>query len=215
MSSIADLRRGTFKYHNWPLAFPTGRESLEEQTNADVDGEPTPLEKEGTARGVADHRYDLARGDHGRAGCRAVHPDLGADQGTGEHSARNRAGTNGTAFTYTLSITPSSGLTPASLNFQIQTSAGLTTLVTGSAIQVIGPQGCLEATYTFSTNVWAAGSAGASTHACTPPGTSTTLLTSGMQIYLATGTTNLAGQGDTLVAVGVGSFSGTVAEALP
>ncbi|MCI4327807.1 MAG: type IV pilin [Thermoplasmata archaeon] len=125
------------------------------------------------------------------------------------------AGTNGTAFTYTVQITPSSGLTPGSLNFQIQSSTGAITLVTGSAIQLIGPQGCLEATYTFSTNAWAAGSAGASTHACAPPGTTATILTSGMQLYLSTGTTNLAGQGDTLVAVGVGSFSGTVGEPLP
>jgi len=125
------------------------------------------------------------------------------------------AGVNGTAFTYTIPITPSSGLTPASLNFQVQTSGGAITALAGSAIQLIGPQGCLEATYTFSTNAWAAGSAGASTHACVPPGVTTTVLTSGMQFYLSTGTTNVAGQGDTLVAVGVGSFSGTVGAALP
>jgi flagellin-like protein len=125
------------------------------------------------------------------------------------------AGANGTAFTYTIQITPSSGLTPASLNFQIQSSTGAITLVAGSAIQLIGPQGCLEATYTFATNVWAAGSAGASTHACTPPGVTTTVLSSGMQLYLSSSVTNLQGQGDTLVAVGVGSFSGTVFVALP
>jgi len=125
------------------------------------------------------------------------------------------AGQNGTAFTYTISITPSSGLTPASLNFQIQSSTGAITAVAGSAIQLIGPQGCLEATYTFSTNSWAAGSAGASTHACTPPGVTTTVLTSGMQLYVSSSTTNLQGQGDSLVAIGVGSFSGTVSEALP
>jgi flagellin-like protein len=126
-----------------------------------------------------------------------------------------QAGTNGTAFTYTLSITPSSGLTPANLQFQIQSSTGAIQALAGSAIQLIGPQGCLEGTYTFSTNAWAVGSAGASTHACTPPGVTTTILTSGMQLYLSTGTTNLAGQGDTLTAIGVGSFSGTVFEALP
>ncbi|MCI4325257.1 MAG: type IV pilin [Thermoplasmata archaeon] len=125
------------------------------------------------------------------------------------------AGANGTAFTYTLSITPSSGLTPASLNFQIQTSTGAITALAGSAIQLIGPQGCLEDTYTFSTNSWAVGSAGASTHACVPPGTTTTVLSSGMQFYLSTGTTNIQGGGDSLVAIGVGTFSGTVSEALP
>jgi flagellin-like protein len=125
------------------------------------------------------------------------------------------AGTNGTLFTYTIPITPSSGLTAGNLNFQVQTSGGTITAVAASAIQLIGPQGCLEATYTFATNAWVAGSAGASTHACTPPGTSSTVLTSGMQLYVSSGTTNLAGQGDVLVAIGTGSFAGTVQASLP
>ncbi|HKV89588.1 MAG TPA: archaellin/type IV pilin N-terminal domain-containing protein [Thermoplasmata archaeon] len=126
------------------------------------------------------------------------------------------AGVNGSAFTYTVTITPSSGLTPAGLNFQVQSStAAILAQPASSIIQVIGPQGCLVATYTFSTNVWAAGSAGAgNTHACAPVGTANTVLTSGMQLNLQTAA-NLAGQGDTLVAVGSGSFSGTVPIALP
>jgi len=124
------------------------------------------------------------------------------------------AGTNGTVNTYTIAITPSSGLTPASLNFQVLTSTGAISLVAGSTITIIGPQGCIVATYTFSTNAWANGPVTAANH-CTPVGVTTTVLTSGMQFFLQTGATNLQGQGDTLSAVGTGSFSGTVPVALP
>jgi flagellin-like protein len=124
-------------------------------------------------------------------------------------------GTNGTLFTYTISITPSSGLTVGSVDFSIQSSAGVIQAQPATSnIQVIGPQGCLVATYTFSTNAWASGSAGASTHACSPVGTSSTILTSGMQFYLQTAA-SLSGQGNVLQAIGVGSFSGTENCALP
>jgi flagellin-like protein len=125
------------------------------------------------------------------------------------------AGNNGTLNTYTIAITPSSGLTPASLNFQIVSSSNAIQAIAASSISVIGPQACLVGIYTFSTNSWAIGPVTAANH-CTPPGTTTTVLTSGMQFVLTTpAATNLQGQGDSLVAVGTGSFSGTVSAALP
>jgi len=53
------------------------------------------METEGTARSVADHRHDLARGDHGRPRRRAVHPDLRAHEGPGQHAPRHRTGDPG------------------------------------------------------------------------------------------------------------------------
>jgi flagellin-like protein len=126
-----------------------------------------------------------------------------------------QASTNGTANIYTISITPSSGLTPASLNFQVLSSTGvITVLPAGSTVTINGPNACLVAIYTFATTVWANGPVTAANH-CTPVGTTTTVLTSGMQFVLSTGATNLNGQGSSLSAVGVGSFSGSVPIALP
>ena len=111
---------------------------------------------------------------------------------------------------YTMSITPSSGLTPASMTFELESSSGAI-LGSGSWVQVIGPNACAVANYTFSTNSWAAGGTGG---ACSPAGTTTTVLTSGMQLQLGA-TASLSGAGDKIVAVGTGSFSGQVIAALP
>ncbi|HKV89589.1 MAG TPA: archaellin/type IV pilin N-terminal domain-containing protein [Thermoplasmata archaeon] len=75
---------------------------------------------------------------------------------------------------YTMSINPSSGLTPASLNFELVSSSGA----------ILGT------------------------------GTSTTVLTSGMQFQF-TASGSLSGAGDKLVSIGVGSFSGQVPTPLP
>ncbi|HKV90107.1 MAG TPA: archaellin/type IV pilin N-terminal domain-containing protein, partial [Thermoplasmata archaeon] len=57
-------------------------------------------------------------------------------------------GTNGTSFTYTISLTPSSGLAPSGVTFQLQSSSGvILAQAATSIVQLIGPQGCLEATY--------------------------------------------------------------------
>jgi flagellin-like protein len=110
---------------------------------------------------------------------------------------------------YTIGITPSSGLTPASMNYEITSSTG-TILGTGTTLAVVGVTGCFVATYTFSTNAWAAATGGT---ACAGAST-TTVLTSGMQFSL-TASTSQAGLGDKLVAIGVGSFSGQVSAGLP
>ena len=109
---------------------------------------------------------------------------------------------------YTMGVTPSSGLTPASLNFEIVSSSG-TILGSGTTVTVVGVTGCNVQTYTFSTNVWAV--SGSNPCAGT---TSTTTLTSGMQFSL-TAASSLTGAGDRLVAVGVGTFSGQVIAPLP
>jgi flagellin-like protein len=113
---------------------------------------------------------------------------------------------------YTTTITPSSGLTPASLNFELISYSG-SILGTGTSIVVFGVTGCTVATYTFSTNSWANGPTVGPT-ACAPIGTTTTVLTSGMQFQF-TASGSLAGAGDKLVSIGVGSFSGQVQTALP
>jgi hypothetical protein len=126
-----------------------------------------------------------------------------------------QASTNGTANIYTIGITPSSGLTPASLQFQVLSSAGtIQSLPAGSTVTIIGPQACFVAQYTFATNTWANGPVTAANH-CTPVGTTTTVLTSGMQLVLSTAATNFQGQGASLNAVGTGTFSGSVPISLP
>jgi archaeal type IV pilus assembly protein PilA len=110
---------------------------------------------------------------------------------------------------YTMTITPSSGLTPAGMTFNLESSAG-TILGTGTTVVVFGVTGCEVAYYTFSTNAWTNGP-GTGT-ACTPAGTSSTVLTSGMQFQLTT-SASLTGAGDKLVAIGAGSFSGQVPSA--
>jgi archaeal type IV pilus assembly protein PilA len=113
---------------------------------------------------------------------------------------------------YTMGITPSSGLTPAGMTFNLVSSSG-TILGTGTTVVVLGVTGCEVAFYTFSTNAWTNGP-GAGT-ACTPAGTSSTVLTSGMQLQL-TASASLSGASDKLVAIGVGTFSGQVSSsALP
>jgi flagellin-like protein len=113
---------------------------------------------------------------------------------------------------YTMTITPSSGLTPAGLNFELLSSSG-SILGTGTSIVVFGVTGCTVATYTFATNSWANGPTSGAT-ACAPVGTTTTTLTSGMQFQF-TATGSLSGASDKLIAIGVGTFSGQVSAALP
>jgi len=112
---------------------------------------------------------------------------------------------------YTATITPSSGLTPASLNFEVVSSSG-TILGSGTTVVIFGVTGCTVATYTFSSNSWANGPTSGAT-ACAPVGTTTTVLSSGMQFQF-TAASSLSGAGDKLVAVGVGSFSGQVSTPL-
>jgi flagellin-like protein len=108
--------------------------------------------------------------------------------------------------TYTMGFNPSSGLTPASLSFNLVSSSG-TILGTGTTVVILGVTGCEVAFYTFSTNAWTNGP-GAGT-ACAPAGTTSTVLTSGMQFVLTT-SASLSGASDKLVAIGVTSFSGQV-----
>jgi archaeal type IV pilus assembly protein PilA len=111
---------------------------------------------------------------------------------------------------YTMTITPSSGLTPAGMNFEVTSSTG-SILGVGTTVEVFGVTGCAVATYTFAGNSWAAGGAGT---ACVPAGTTTQVLTSGMQFQLTASATQ-SGLGDKLVAIGVGSFGGQVSATLP
>jgi len=112
-------------------------------------------------------------------------------------------------LTYTINIVPSSGLTPASMNFELTSSSG-TILGTGTTVTVVAVTGCLQAVYTFSPNAWAAASGGT---ACAGASTTVTL-TSGMQLSLVASVSQ-SGLGDKLVAVGVGTFSGQVSTTLP
>jgi len=117
--------------------------------------------------------------------------------------------TSANGLTYTMTITPSSGLTPAGMTFEVTSSTG-TILGVGTTLTVVGVTGCLMAIYTFSSNSWAAATGGT---ACATASTSV-VLTSGMQFSLVV-TPTQTGLSDKLVAVGTGSFGGQVSTALP
>jgi hypothetical protein len=115
-------------------------------------------------------------------------------------------GRNGTARTYSMAITPSSGATVANLSFDVQNANGTPLSLPQAYVQVLGPSGCLVGSFAFSTHGWSNGPMSAP-NACTPPGTTQSLLTSGMRLVLSTGSSDLRGQGDQFVATvsGVGN----------
>jgi flagellin-like protein len=121
------------------------------------------------------------------------------------------AGGSGAATTYTMAITPSSGLTSANLAFQVVSSSNIIqSPPAGANITVKGVTGCLLAIYTFATNAWAT-PAGAS--ACASAGPNV-VLQSGEQFVLAWGS-SLSSAGNKLVVVGQGTFSSTISVSIP
>jgi flagellin-like protein len=112
-------------------------------------------------------------------------------------------------LTYTMGITPSSGLTPVGMTYEVTSSTG-TILGVGTTVTVVGVTGCFQAVYTFASNSWAAAVGGT---ACAGAST-TVVLTSGMQLSLVVAPTQ-TGLGDKFVAVGAGTFSGQVSASLP
>jgi hypothetical protein len=118
--------------------------------------------------------------------------------GAGFAVATPATGRNGSAWTYTMTLTPSSGMTMGSLSFHIQEANGTPVSLPQAYVQVLSQSPCLVGEFQLSTGVWSNGPVTAP-NACTPPGTTNTILSSGMQLYLSTGTNDLRGQGYVLV----------------
>ncbi len=96
---------------------------------------------------------------------------------------------------YSIEIASASGITTSDLNFALRTSAGAAaSFVTGTTISLIGLSGTSVATYTFGTNTWSSGSQS---------------VAAGDTVVIYAPTSGYLG--DSFVAVGVGSFSGSVA----
>ncbi|MCI4337367.1 MAG: type IV pilin [Thermoplasmata archaeon] len=108
----------------------------------------------------------------------------------------------GANFWYNFSIASASGgLTLSNLAFQVQTSTGgIVTLAGGPTVTVIGLTGSTVGTYTIATATWASGGS--------------TAVSNQMQISIKT-SSNLESQGDTLVVLGGGSFSGSISVNIP
>jgi flagellin-like protein len=108
---------------------------------------------------------------------------------------------------YNLTISSAgTGLTYASLNFQVQTTSNGIVNVGASTITVVAVTACNVAVYTFSTNSWAA-AAGANACASGTLG-GTAPETSGQQLSIKTANT-LSLVGNNLIIVGAGSYSGS------
>lgn len=107
-------------------------------------------------------------------------------------------------FWYNFSVqSASGGLTLSNLAFQVQTSTGgIVTLAgaPGGAITVIGLTGTTVGSYTIATAAWSSGGS--------------TAVSNQQQIIIQC-TNNLESQGDVLVVLGSGSFSGSVSVNIP
>lgn len=104
----------------------------------------------------------------------------------------------GTNFWYNFSVsTASGGLTWSNLVFQFQTSTGGIITLASPTITVIGLTGANVATYTAGT--WTNGA---------------TTVSNQQQLIVQT-TTNMQSQGDVLVLLGGGSFSGSITATIP
>jgi flagellin-like protein len=111
-----------------------------------------------------------------------------------------------TQWNYTTSVqTATAGMTWANMIFQVQGPSGI--LVTSGLTKVVisGTSGCNLATFTMgATNTW--GATGATCTGVTTGGSA--LVQSGQTLQLQT-SVNLNGQGDQMVIIGQGSYSGS------
>lgn len=116
----------------------------------------------------------------------------------------------GNQWNYTMSVqTTTSGMTWSNMLFQVQ-SAGGTLITTGpTKVVVSGTNGCNLATFTFSSSSW-----GATGATCSGTTGGSALVLSGETIQMQA-SVNLNNQGDTLVIIGQGSFSGSSVSTMP
>ena len=125
---------------------------------------------------------------------------LGSHFGWG--TASNNTTGSSAAFTYSLGIASASGITTSNLHLTATSATGSTVSLSGIAIKLVSATGAVVATYSVSGSSWTlSASASSST------------VTSGMSIWITTAgltrTDSLSGV--SLVAIGAGSYSGTVA----
>jgi flagellin-like protein len=118
----------------------------------------------------------------------------------------------GAQWNYTMSVqTATSGMTWSNMIFQVQGPSGA--LITAGLTKAVvsGTSGCNLATYTLGvTNSW-----GATGATCTGVTTgASALVQSGQTLQLQT-SVSLNGQGDQLIIVGEGSFSGSSVSTIP
>ena len=107
----------------------------------------------------------------------------------------------GTNNWYNVSIASAGGgLTLSNMVFQVQGSGGGVVTLASPTVTVVGLAGTTIATFTMSSGTWASGG-------------STTA--SNQQTIVILTTTNLVGQGDSLLVYGSGSFSGSVSTSIP
>jgi flagellin-like protein len=110
----------------------------------------------------------------------------------------------GTNYYYNVSVaSASSGLTWNSMNFQVKNPGGGVVTLGAPTYKVLDINGATVISSTNGGQAWTASS-----------GTGASPVTSSETISLVT-TTSLAGQGDSLVALGVGSYSGSVSAGIP
>lgn len=109
----------------------------------------------------------------------------------------------GTQWNYTTSVqTTTTGLTWSDLLFQVRDHAGTLVTVGPTQVVVTGTDGCDLASFSFATGLW--GATGA-TCSGTIGGTAMVLVGETLQLQASA---DLSAAGDTLTAVGQGSFSG-------
>ena len=106
-----------------------------------------------------------------------------------------------TTFYYNISIASASGgILANNLNFQVQTASGGIVAVTGT-MTILNLAGASVATYNMATGAWTTG------------GTVTIASTQTFQLALTVPNTGISG--DSLEAIGVGSFQGSVPVSIP
>ena len=118
----------------------------------------------------------------------------------------------GTNYYYNLTVqSASGGLQMQSMGFQVQTSTGGIVVPAAGKVTVLSITNCGLAVYTFATNSWANPASGACAGVTLGAGAS---VANGQSFSMST-TTNVGGQGDSLIIIGAGSFSGQVTNPIP
>jgi flagellin-like protein len=125
--------------------------------------------------------------------------------------------TSGANFIYTTTIqspAASAGMTWSNMLYQVQSAAGVVIAAGPVNVTVTNPTlgGCSSALFVFSTSTWAAFAGNGKCTSGTLGGSA--LVSTGAQITLLS-TVNLNGQGDKIVVIGQGTYSGTDPISIP
>jgi archaeal type IV pilus assembly protein PilA len=133
---------------------------------------------------------------------------IGTALSVGKIAESNNPG--GTQYNYTTSVqTATSGMTWSNMIFQVQSPTGALVTTGPTKVVISGTNGCNLATYTFSTSQW-----GATGATCTSTTGGSALVQPGDSLQLQA-SVNLNAEGNILIIVGQGSYSGSSQVALP